>query len=330
MANDKDDDLELLTDEERAALEADEGEEIDGSASLTGEDTQQWVDNGWAREHAHKDDSAEDVEAQAASGDKSDKDGSDEDAEGADAAAEDDPEPEKAAEPDAAAPQPRDPKQVQTPQHDAQMKDLRDKRTDLFQKFNDGEIDEQEFAEQEGEIQTQAESIIEERATYRQRVAAEETQWDNAVASYFKAFPDLKADQAVMSALDAEVKDVTSNPAYSKLSFEQQLSLAHRRLEATAEDLGLSNVPPSKKAAKKDPAPQQKKAAKKEEDGKELHTPPQTLARVPASKVSDEGDSKFAYLQRMMNDRNAHPDDIEAEIAKLSDAERDEFSSANL
>lgn len=308
------DDNELLTDEERASLAAEEGEEIDGSASLTGEDSQDWIDSGWGAASNQADD-ADDA-------DEPDN----EDAEAA-KAADDTPSPEDKAEPVTGEipSEKRERAPVDTSQYDQQIEELRQQEAALFDKYDDGDLSRDEFQQQKAEIAAKADDVVEQRAIAKKQISDETAQWDGAVADYFKQYEGLKDDK-VISAFDAEVRAVTSNPAFASKSFADQLAIAHKRLVTTAEDMGLEGVPEIKgreKAAAANPGPKAKEPQKGDEG---LGKPPQTLARVPASDMNDAGDSKYAALERLVNS-GAEPEEIEQALQQLTPRERDQFSS---
>lgn len=287
-------DTDLLTEEELAALEADEGEEIDGSASLSDDDAEAWKRSGWNEEAEEADGGAED-EGEEEGGEET-----------APAEAEPEPEPKQ--------PEPR----ASMSELDAELKKLSDQEEELFDAYDDGDISREELAEKRRELQAQAQEITTQRAREQERHEQELRVWKGDVGAYLKAHPGLR-DDAVIEAFDAEVRSVTSNPAFRSLSNAQQLAVAHKRLAAAAEDLGIE-VPPLKKAA-------ERKAAEKGEDpkGDDLRKAPRTLAKVPASDMTSTDDGKYAALDRLRD--GPDPERYEAALAQLSPEERDRYAS---
>lgn len=315
----------LLTDEERAAIDADEGEEIDGSASLDGSDTQEWIDNGWGASDmsARSDPPAEDPPA----------DDSTQQAAEDDAAAQ-----QQAADDSQGQPQGDDSSQqqgddssqqqqapVDLTAYDQRLQEFRSKEKELFDQYDDGDLSREEFESQRQELAQQETEIIEQRAIAKQQQADESNRWNSAVNDYFKEYAGLKDDK-IISAFDAEVRAVTSNPVLANKSFSEQLEIAHKRLLTTAGDYGLKDVP-QLKGQEPDPAPQQQQAQTPARDvrGDDLRNAPPTLARVPASDMTDAGDSQYAALQRIID--NGSPEEAEAAMAQLSPEERDRFAS---
>lgn len=296
------DDNDLLTDEERAAMNAEEGEEIDGSAALSDEGTQEWIDNGWG---------ASDMSA------------------GADPAPQDDPAPaetETAGQPDPAPQQQDSAPPVDLSQFDSQLDELRTQEQALLDQYDDGDLTREQFEEQRRALSDQANQLIEERAIAKQQVETENRRWQDAIGEYRSEYAAL-FDDKVVAAFDAEVRAVTSNPALSSKSFAQQLEIAHKRLLTTADAYGLGDAVPQLKG--QEPAPQRRQTQQQQPSrdvrGDDLRTPPPTLANIPASDITDAGDSRYASLQRVID--NGSPEEAEAALAQLSPEERDRFSS---
>jgi hypothetical protein len=285
-------DDDLLTEEEMAALEAEEGEEVDGSASLE-EDAEAWARSGWKEQGM--------------------------------AAADDDEDDEPDAQQEEPAPQeePKEPEQprVSTSELDKQLSDLRKQDDELLDQYDDGDLTREELAAARAELQSKADDLTSSKALEMARAEQEMKAWKASVGGYLKEYPGLKDDK-VIEAFDAEVRAVTSSRAYASMTYEQQLALAHKRLAATGEDIGL-DVPPLKGRKQADPDP--KPGKKSEAKGEDLGGVPKTLARVPASDRTDEDGGKYSALQKIV-DRGT-PDEIEEALGRLSEEERNRFSS---
>lgn len=313
MADQEHDDL--LTPEEIAAMEAEEGAEIDGSASLTGEDSQEWIESGWGAEKGGEEtpESGEGDDTLAAAQQ--------------DEAAQQQPAPEPAAQETQQQQEQQPAPQVDMSDFDTAISEKEQAAKDLLSQYDDGDLSREEYEEKAAALKAEETELIENRAIAKQQRAQDEQQWNSAVSSYFNDYSGLKADK-VISAFDAEVRAVTSNPALAEKSYKEQLAIAHKRLVASAEDMGLEGVPSIKSAEpKEEPAKQQQK---RDVRGDELHTPAKTLAQMPAAEITDDGDNQYASLQRYMDDENVSPDDKEAALARLSPEDRDRFSSMNV
>ena len=202
------------------------------------------------------------------------------------------------------------------------------KRDELMEKFDDGDISDEEYQNQLKEIQDE---ITDAKSDLKLAERDHETvnnAWSSACRAYLDTMPGILQDEAMLTAFDSAVRAVTSQPAFANLSFEQMLRQAHANLEFNADALGLENVPP---VANRKPAPAKKSAQKKtpepkqERESSDLGKTPTTLADVPASEVSGvTDDGSFAALSKLQDE---DPIAFEAALAKLPEDERDKFLS---
>lgn len=297
MADEHDAIDDFLTDEERAALEddSDEIEEQDGGDA----------------EEAQADDSDDteadqggEVDERAAAGD--------DDAEQVD---------DKADQVDSPAPQ------VDLAALDEQIATLKSDRKALIEQYDDGDLTNDELEEKLGELDEQSSDLIGQRAVAQHAAQQEEAQWMGAVKGYLGQHPGLKDSDDVLVAFDKAVRSVTGNSLYASLSYEQQLSAAHELLELQARHAGLKGVPPAK-AEKQAEEPKPAHKAKQQEaqpDRPDMRTPPKTLAHASASDISGKNDSPMAALQSLIDSGDS--DAIEAAMMKMTEEQRDEFSS---
>lgn len=328
MADEPNEYDDLLTDEERAALAAEEGADI-GEPT---EGAQTWAsEEERARAEADEAEAARQAEEAKAAEDAAKGEEGAEGAEG-DPAPETDPAPEPAA-----AEEPVDNSAPDTTQIEAQIEALDGDAQKIMDDYEDGELSSEDMRKQLAELQGKRDDAVRQLAVAQDRVQQVEERWNGAVQGYLKENPGLVADQATLDQYDAMVRFVTANPAYANKSFDAQLKAAHRLLHAQADDLGLKDVPtPPGMAKPKEPDPEPKAqqqakpaepSAEDQRRAKELSTPPKTLARVPQADIPGAGEGEFAHLNRMIEE-GADPEAVEAELAKLPQDQRDRFSSS--
>ncbi|RBO54658.1 hypothetical protein DSD19_04585 [Rhodovulum sp. BSW8] len=296
-------DKDLLTPEEIAALEADEGAEIDGSAALDEE-----VHPSWRPAKAGADD--DDDDGTVEDEDEDDDDGA----------------PDGAATPgnDAAPPK------IEIPDDHpglagfaSKIADIEAQLDKIVEDYDNADLTKEEYTQQRAQLLKDQRQVAGDMAVTRHKIEQDTRDWNDATGAYRKAYPDLWAGGNVTQGFDRMVRFVTGSEAYADMTYAQQLEEAHRLLQHEAGRTKLEGVPEIKE--KKHRRRQQVDPAA-DPTGKELHTPPTTLARVSASDITDADDGKYAALERVM--RTGTPEEQEAALAKLSPDERDAFSSA--
>jgi len=185
----------------------------------------------------------------------------------------------------------------------------------LLDKYNDGDLSEEEYKEQNRALArdiAKAESQIETVRAFEKQVA---DQWSNDAKEYVQAHGLDKGD--VLQHYDTAVRTITSNPAYDHLTNAQVLALAHKSLEAQAEILGVT-VPSMQAPAK---APEAKTAPAKKEQT--LGDAPPTLAKVSANEAIDPAnDTPFAALNRLAE---RDPVSFEIQFARLTSEQQDAY-----
>lgn len=186
-------------------------------------------------------------------------------------------------------------------------------RADIFDQYEDGDLTREELDTKLAEIDDAMAQIAQQRATAQQQYEAQVAAYNNTVGDYLKQYPGLK-EAGVVEAYDAEVRAVQSSPHFQSKPLSEQLAIAHKRLAGSADDYGIKVPAPAKAGA----------AAKASITGDELHTPPTTLAQVPAASLDADG-GKFAALDRVMFSDTATPEQKEQALARLSDEERDAY-----
>lgn len=305
-------DLAMLTEEERAGLEEDEDEE--GNGDDTGGEGQDGADNGDGGEGDEGgDDPADSKKPEGDEGegkktpDNADAgDGANSDTDGGDDAAGD----------DKVTPPPQPLFKADLPADiEAKRQGLDTKEDELIAKFDEGDIT---FAEYNKEIRAlNRERSALDRAELKAELAAEAAQsqseqtWNETAQSFVAEHPLISKNETTWSSFDAVIRRITAEV------MEKGGQPGRRELEKAykqwTEDLGISTATEQKQ----DPAPQQKQ--------KKQNVVPPTLGKVPAATANDTDDGKFAHLDRLAE---SDPLAYEAALAKMTDAQRDEYMQA--
>ncbi len=205
------------------------------------------------------------------------------------------------------------PKDFKTP-----MAALDAKAAELENKWENGDISDTDYKAQLRAISRDQAALDIQQEDYQKLVVADQQNWKASVEAYKAANPGLWSDPAVQAAFDKEVGNVTSNPAFAKLPFGQQLARAHARLAADADVLGLA-VPTAATAATPPPKP-----VAPPPPARARPAPPPTLAKLPASDMNTPGDGRFAAIDRAI----AQSGDVvmtEAFVARMTPEERDAY-----
>ena len=285
-------DLAMLTEEERAGLldDEDEGEGTDGD--------DQNVDD------AGDDDTGADGKADD-KGDENDADGDDSQDAGAD----------KDVEGEDKLDDPIKP----TPLFKAELPaDIEAKRTaldtqedDLVKKFDEGDIT---FAEYNKELRSlNRERADLDRAELKAELAQEAQQsqveqtWQTTANTFVAEHPLISKNETMWSSFDAIVRRVTAETMQKgEQPSRRDLEKAYKQW---TEDLGIADAGIQKSQ------PKQKKQ----------NVVPPNIGKVPAATANDTDDGKFAHLDRLAE---SDPLAFEAALAKMSDAQRDEYMQA--
>ena len=278
-------DLAMLTEEERAGL-------------LDDEDDDQDVDD------ADDDDTGADGKADD-KGDENDADGDDSQDAGAD----------KDGEGDDKLDDPINP----TPLFKAELPaDIEAKRTaldtqedDLVKKFDEGDIT---FAEYNKELRSlNRERADLDRAELKAELAQEAQQsqveqtWQTTANTFVAEHPLISKNETTWSSFDAIVRRVTAETMQKgEQPSRRDLEKAYKQW---TEDLGITDAGIQKSQSKQ----------------KKQNIVPPNLGKVPAATANDTDDGKFAHLDRLAE---SDPLAFEAALAKMSDAQRDEYMQA--
>lgn len=289
-------DLARLSDEERAAMAEDDGDEGDPEAEEDDEDAGEQAED---------------------------------EAEPAAAAAEDDAPPpvaeEEAPQPE---PAPREPEPDLTDAFAAITAEVKDARAKLFENYNDGEMTREEYLEQIDALDQQAEA--------KKSAAREEALWEQTRTAFLaeaKTYMAAEAnaylrDPAHIEGYDRHVRAVTASPAYDGMTHRQKLDLAHRLYRTEAEALGKELPAPAAKPAPKAEGPKPEAKAEAKPRPKKPD-PPRTIRDIPAAGAARVNDSRWGELQERI-DNATDPYELERVMASMSDEEREAFASADV
>lgn len=281
-----------LTDEERAALNEDDGDgttdQDDGAAEAAAKAAQEQAE---AEAAAAAEKAKQDADAAAAKA-----------KEEADAAAvvpaTDDQPAAPASQPILIAQAPED--------AEAKLKEIGDKKEAILSQFDDGEITAREMQKQLDELARQERKIERDlhEAELSQKLEAQRLQndWTATCHAFVESHPIYKNNDRLYRALDAEVRDLASKPDTAAWTGQRFLDEAHKNL---LKAFGIQEQAAPAKAAPK----------------QERDLPP-NLAKVPAADVEDTNGGRFAVLDRL--DGVA----LEAALSKMSEAERTAYLNA--
>lgn len=287
-----------LTDEERAALAEDDGENTDEGAGDDQDDAQ-----------------AGDDGADGDAGDGNDANAGEDAAEAADDTQQAGDDAAAAAEP-AAAPQQSAPVLIAQPLEDAQAKlaDIATKKTDLVTRFDDGDITTKEY-QQELDALNKAEREI-EFAIHETKLAEKmeqqrlQNEWTATVNAFIGANDryDPVKNPRMYQMLDMEVRAVAGTEEAKAMTGAQILRKAHENL---AEAFGFADDQKQAPAAGRKPIPRP--------------ALPPSLDKVPAADTPDMSQGRFAGLDRLAQ---TNPIAYEEALMKLSDSEREAYLAA--
>lgn len=190
------------------------------------------------------------------------------------------------------------------------IKAIGEQKDALVEQFDNGDITAKEYQKQLDALNKQEREV--EQTVFKAKLADEMRQtqaqnaWMSTVNSFLDENPSYRASPLMYRTLDTAVREIASQPENANLSGRQILEKAH---EAIVEQFGLQ------KPAKEDQKP---KAAKKP-----IVAPP-TLGKVPAAAPTETENTRWSRLDRMAE---TDPERYEAEVAKLSDADREAYLS---
>lgn len=203
---------------------------------------------------------------------------------------------------------------------EARLKDISDKKADLLDRFDNGDITAKEYQTELDALNKDERGI--ERAVEKAQLAAEMKQqqemgsWMQQVNAFTtNDHPEYSTSRSRWMALDTFVKEIASKPENANLDGREILRQAH---ELVVKDLGEAPKPAGD--GKKDEQDGKKKEGQPLKGSK--IEPPKTLGKVPAADNADIEDGKFAALDRLAD---SDPLAYEEKLYKMSATERDEY-----
>lgn len=201
---------------------------------------------------------------------------------------------------------------------EAKLKEIKDSKAALRQKYDDGDITFAEFQEQNEAFDEQRLEIrlaVETAQTaQKMEMQRQQNQWSADCDAFMAQYKDIytgEANAAVFADLDAAIKTIAVMPSSATKTGPQILDMAHRAVMA-------ARGTPVVAEAKAEPKPAPRKEIPKP-------TLPPDLGGMPAATGNDPGEGKWASLDRL---QDSNPEAYEAALAKLPEAERDAYLAA--
>lgn len=311
-----DEELNLLTDEERAGLEdddeGDEGDEGQDDGDDAGDDGDDAGDEGEGEEGDDAGDAGEGDKGTDA-GDAGDDAGAGAGDEGRDDGDDDDD--------DDDTPSPRpNAERVDAADINSKIADIGTKRAALEKQLDDGEITGKEFATQLDKLNDEKADLSGKLTRQAEQDKAVEEAWYGDVRKFLAKNPEVNANQSRLASFDSVVRRVNGDPENASLSNRQQLKKAHAIWQ---EEMGI------KPAAKAEPAPKTDTGKEGEKPGKPKPKAkpalPPTLHNLPASDIEVGDDGKYSYLDSLLE--KGMTIEYEDALAKLPEAEQQDYLS---
>ncbi|AOJ09653.1 hypothetical protein WS71_20290 [Burkholderia mayonis] len=206
---------------------------------------------------------------------------------------------------------------------EAKLKEIGEKKVTLVEQFDNGDITAKEYQTQLDALNKDERSL--ERALDKAQTAAEMrhqqemSAWLGEVKDFTsKAHPEYSTSRVRWTALDTFVKEIGSDPANASMSGQDILAKAHEMVVA---DLGEATAKAD--AGKKDGGRVDDKAGKPLKGAK--IDPPPTLAKVAAAENQDVEGGRWAALDRL---QETDPEAHEEKLMKMSAEDRDAYLAA--
>lgn len=328
--------LELLTPEERAGLELEDDQQADADdPDDQGNDDDQQDDDQDADEEGDDGEEGDDDQDEDGEGDPDDDqedgdgaddgqpgrdDGADPDDQGADG--EDEANPDRPVVPEFT---------LQAPEGvDDKLKELDTREDKLTEQFDDGDITTAEYRKGLRDLNKERDDLTWSVRKYEQAkerrdeaVAGANQQfmqnWFKTAGDFVKDHPEISRNKTVMQVFDNIVQAINTEENINKFSHQKRLEMAYKQW---AEDLGIEVQQPSGKG-------KQAKPAKKAAPPKKRELPP-TLSKVPSADVNETDDGTYGTLNRLFNSSN--PNDVakaEDMLSRMSEADQDRYLRSN-
>lgn len=206
---------------------------------------------------------------------------------------------------------------------DAKLQALDAKENEVEAKFQSGEVTNAQYREQVRAIDKERRAV--EGAKLKAEIAAETKAavWaQQTVSGFLDAHPIYGQNETLFAALDIEVRKLQASAADP---FSPSiLTKAHAKVQAAFSAFGGPKEAPAEKqkAETKPEAKPAPKAPEKQIEVKPRDPVPPSLAKVPAAEVESTDGGKFAYLDRL---QSSDYEAFEGELSKLSDADRNAY-----
>lgn len=295
----KDEELSMLTDEERAGMEDDDDGDDDGAAAVEDEDDDDKPDE--ATKLSEEAGAVEEAAAAAAAKAKAAEPGGD-DGKAADEDEDDD------------APSTRstadrvDPADVQS-----KIDDLAKQKDALAGQLDEGEITTTEYRAALDKLNDDRNTLANQLARQQEQDEVVQKSWYNDVNRFLAKHTDVNANDTRLQSFDSVVRRVTGNSENASLSNRKQLEKAYG---IWRDEMGIAE-------------PVKPKDDPKVEKGKEPPKPkpalPPTLHNVPAAEIEIGDDGKFSYLDALITAGKTI--EYENALGKLSDADQQDYLS---
>ena len=199
---------------------------------------------------------------------------------------------------------------------DEQLQSLTDKRAELREQYQDGDLTHEEYEAQSDELtekQVELRSLKTQADTINQlKKQAAVAEWHDTINSFLDDHPFYRKVPAAHQRMDVLVREMANDEQYADKPDAWFLEEAHRRVREEYASAGIDIDSASGKTGKTG------KTGKK--DARDLA--PTTLANVPASEQADTGGTdRFDHLDGLEGIQ------LEAAIARMSPAELEAYEA---
>jgi hypothetical protein len=212
---------------------------------------------------------------------------------------------------------------------DTEMDTLEKAKEAAFDDWEEGNLTREEYMAKVKEVDNQSKDLIAEKAVLERQNDQVLSAFMNTAGEYFKAYPEL-ADATHKDNFNLFVEEVTADPRMANKTHQQMLEKAHRLYAADALDDGIevpalkSKATAPKAEAKADLKPAPKPAPKKRAGDKA----PRTLANVPAAQQTSVSDGKYSALAQRLKSADAF--EYERIIDQMPPEEAEAFASMDV
>lgn len=288
--------LSLLTDEERAGLvdDGDDGDDGNGDGDDGDDDGDDGTGGAADAGAAADDDKAKEAPAP----------GADDGAEGRDDGKDDDDD-------DAPAPRPAGDR-VNADEVKTKLDDIATQKSALAEQLDEGEITTKEYTAAVDRLNDEKNDLSNKLTRQTEADDAIQQGWYKDVEKFLGKHKDISLNTTRLKSFDIVVRDVTADPENASLSNRKQLEKAHAIWK---EEMGFTEQAKSKD----EPKPAAKPASKPKPE-----LPP-TLHNVPAADINVGDDGKYSYLDALLNAGKTI--EYEDALAKLPEAEQQDYLS---